>query len=75
MTSNKALKGELDSLVRDACSVVPVSKSEFRNRLLNLIESTANQARIDELSSIPNDPNGLFNYIDDRIAKLIGKEE
>lgn len=37
---------ELNNLVRDACSVVPVSKSEFRARLLKWSASKENAAEI-----------------------------
>lgn len=37
----------LDELVRDACSVIPVSKSEYRRRLVAFIEADRNEACID----------------------------
>jgi hypothetical protein len=46
----------LDGLVRDACSVVPVNKSEYRRRLLAWhqqdLELSRVEARIDELGHL-----------------------
>lgn len=41
-------QNELDALIRDACSVVPVSKGEYRSRLQALIQSERQAAAIEE---------------------------
>lgn len=68
----------LDALVRDACSVTPVSKSQYRARLEKLLDQEANKRVVEALEELATKAVGVCVFpedIDAVIEKYKPEEE